>query len=575
MKKPLLMSLAVAALLSGNANAATMYDRFQTMEDEMKQLQNEIADLKAEKASASVAEDDDEESDDGAVATAYDEDEDDDADSEDGDDEDDDEDDDDDMSFEEETEESLEYFDKTLSTINRNTAGNHLKFGVDLRTAVDNIQYKMAGKNAQGEDTAGNDALLTNRLWIKMNWAATDTLSFTGQLAYNKAYGARSGWGNNYAGMETFDWIASENPYDDVVRVRAAYFFYHDTEFFGLDMPWTFSVGRRPSTNGHLINLRDDDPASSPMGHAINVEFDGLSAKFTLMESIGMYVKFCAGRGGTNAAPKFFAVDPINSGAIAAAGTPYATNSNDIPDIDLGGLIFVPYNDGQYALNTQFYYANNLIDANIDNTKNPAAPSIVGMQAVGGLYSATANLIINGIGNEWSDFLDDTTLFFSGAMSVTNPDKTGNNDVNGNPVGMLGSLNPETGYSYWAGLQTPTFSENGHFGLEYNHGTKYWRSITYGEDTLAGSKIAARGDAYEAYWTEPIVDDILSIQLRATYIDYAYTGSNGFFGDATGTPIKISDIQEAAAAGNAQAIGIASQTVDTAQDIRFYIRYRY
>ena len=568
MNKPLLMSLAVAALLTGNANAATMYDRFQAMEDEMKKLQAEIADLKG--AQSAESEDEADEEEDGEeVAVAEDEDEEDSEDEGDDEYEDEDEDDEDEMSFEEETEESLEYFDKTLSQINKNTAGNHLKFGVDLRTSVDNIQYKMAGKNAQGEDTQGNDALLSNRLWVNMNWAATDTLSFTGQLAYNKTYGARSGWGNNYAGFETFDWIASENPYDDVVRVRSAYFFYHDTEFFGLDMPWTFSVGRRPSTNGHLINLRDDDPASSPMGHAINVEFDGLSAKFTLVESIGMYVKFCAGRGGSNAQPKFFSASPMD-GTVATVGTSFATNDADIPDIDLGGLIFVPYNDGQYAINTQFYYATNLIDANIDSS-NPAAPKFTGMQTVGGLYSATANFIVNGIGDEWSDFLDETLFFVSGAMSVTNPDQK---DASGNTIGMLGSTDAETGYSYWAGLQTPTFSENGRFGLEYNHGDQYWRSITYGEDTLAGSKIAARGDAYEAYWTEPIVDDILSIQLRATYIDYKYTGSEGFFGNATGASRKISDVQ-AAAATNPVIAGQASITVDTAQDIRFYIRYRY
>jgi len=560
MNKPLLMSLAVAALLSGNANAATMYDRFQAMEDEMKKLQTEITDLKAEKT---VDEDADESEE---VATVDSDDEDADE-SEDADDEgdDEDEDDEDEMSFEEETEESLEYFDKTLSQINKNTAGNHLKFSVDFRTTVDNLQYKMAGKNAAGEDTAGNDALLTNRLWLNMNWAANEHLSFTGQLAYNKAYGARSGYTGQIAGFETFDWITNENPYDDIVRVRSAYFFYRNDTFLGSDIPWTFSIGRRPSTNGHLINLREDDSAASPMGHTINVEFDGLSSKFSFEDLTGidgMYVKFCAGRGGTNAGPKFFTVNPSTANTVNPITGSYATNSKDIPNIDLGGLIFVPYSDGQYSFATQYYYAANLIDANV----NPSTGQFLGMQTVGGMHSITANFVMNGIGNEWSDFLDESMFFISGATSITNPDAGQT---------MLGSSDRETGYSYWAGLQTPTFSENGRFGLEYNHGSQYWRSITYAEDTLSGSKVAARGDAYEAYWTEPIVDDILSIQLRYTYVDYAYTGSNGFFGSTTGTATKITDIQAAAAAGDPRSIAAASQIVDTAQDIRLYIRYRY
>ena len=551
MKKPLLISLAAAALLTGNLNAASMFDRMTEMETEMKALQTELAEVKAAKAVA-VEADDDEEADD----TDDDEGEDDEA-SDDEDDEDD----------EDDIEESLEYFDSKISELNKATTGNHLKFGVDFRTAVDNLQYKMADGSKQS-----NDALLTNRLWLNMNWAATENLSFTGQLAYNKAYGARSGYSGQIAGMETLDWITNENPYDDIVRVRSAYFFYRDSDAV---IPWTFSIGRRPSTNGHLINLRDDDSAASPMGHNINVEFDGASAKFTVYEDWGTYFKFCAGRGGSNASPKFFSVSPTNGQLNVTA--PYASNSNDIPDIDLGGIIFVPYNDGQYSIGTQYYYANNLIDAaplngilsdgtiagptNPPSNTNPViGAQFTGMENVGGMHALTANFMINGIGNDWGDFLDETTFFASAAMSITDPDE----DVT---QGMLGSTDVKKGYSYWVGLQIPSLiTDEGRWGVEYNHGSKYWRSITYAEDTLAGSKIATRGEAYEAYLTEPIVGNILTFQVRYTYIDYKFSGSNGFFGGTTGTPTEISTLTPQTG---------STITVDTAQDIRAYIRYRY
>ncbi len=504
MNKPLLISLATTLVLFNNLGANSLDIRLQEMEKEMKSLKHELTILK-EKDKSKINE----------------------------------------------LEDQVSNLEEDIEDINTRTNGNALKFGVDFRSAIDNLNYKMA----DGEK-AGNDALLTNRFWLNMDWKATDNLSFTAQLAYNKAFGNRSGFNGGYPGFETFDWITNENAYDDIVRVRSAYFFYRDDTLFGSEIPWTFSIGRRPSTNGHLVNLRDDDKAASPMGHNINVEFDGASAKLGLSELSGidgMYLKFCAGRGGSNANAKFFTLD-MNSGTPNISA-PYATNDADIPDIDLAGLIFVPYNDGQYQIGTQYYYATNLVDANI----NPTTGQFMGMDNVGSLHAFTANIKIDGIGDEINDFLDDTTVFFSAAWSMTDPKDGGQ--------GMLGSQDSKTGSSFWVGAQFPSLiSENGRWGLEYNHGDKYWRSITYAEDTNIGSKIAARGSAYELYFTEPLHEDILSFQLRFTYIDYDYSGSNGFFGSSTGTPVSIDDLKGTPYAGI---------TVDTAQDIRAYIRYKF
>jgi uncharacterized small protein (DUF1192 family) len=535
MKTPLILSVAAAAILSVGLQADETTDRMEAMEAQIEALQAELSAMKDAKTDAAEAAEDDEEGSE-----------------EEGD----------------ETDERLTDLEEQVSTINKNTSGSHLKFGVDFRTAVDNLNYKMAGKAYNpdtmafdGDDTQSNDAFLTNRLWLNMEWLATENMSFTGQLAYNKAYGYRSGFAGGYPGFETFDWITNENAYDDVVRVRSAYFFYRNDTFLGADIPWTFSIGRRPSTNGHLINLRDDERPASPMGHNINVEFDGMSSKFSFEELTGidgMYIKFCAGRGGTNANAKFFTVSMENNNTLGTAA-PYAKNDADLPDIDLGGLIFVPYDDGQYSLGTQYYYATHLIDASV--TPTPGGYVFNGMEDVGSMHAVTANFMINGIGNGWSDFLDDTVFFASGAMSITEPKENGQ--------GMLGSTDSKTGSSYWVGLQIPTlFTDMGRIGFEYNHGDKYWRSITYAEDTNIGSKVAARGSAYEAYYTDYLIEDVFSFQIRYTYIDYDYTGSNGFFGTATGEPLKIDDL----ATTNP---GLASVTVDKAQDIRFYLRYRY
>jgi len=550
MNKPLLLSLAAAALLGTSLNAESMYEKFQAMELQMQEMKKEIATLKAQDTDADAEVDSEEEVEADEAETSDDTEEEQDDKDESADEESEDDEDDDENEEEEEmdVEEEIRDMQESISDINKATNGNSLKLGVDYRFAVDNMQYKMANG-----DEHGNDAFMTNRLWINMNWAATKNLSFTGQLAYNKAFGQRSTSNTGY-NFETFDWIANENAYDDVVRVRSAYFLYRNDTFFGSSVPWTFSVGRRPSTNGHLVSLRDDDKPASPMGHTINVEFDGLSSKFSFDKWVdGMYIKLCAGRGMSNAAQKF-------------SSAPYSNSNTANPDIDLLGLIFVPYNNGQYGLATQYYYANNLIDQQFSAMGVPQNS----FDTVGGLHSFTANFTVNGIGDEINDYLDDTFFFVSGAVSRTDPKDRGAQ------TGMLGSAEAQNGYSAWAGIQMPSFmTEDGRWGVEYNYGSKYWRSITYGEDTNIGSKLATRGSAYEAYFTEYLVEDILSLQIRYTYIDYEYSGSNGFFGNTTGNSMSISDIQAGAAAGNPQMIGMASQVVDTAQDIRFYLRYKY
>ena len=527
MKKPLVISLVTATLLSTNVYAQSMYEKFEAMQKEMQMLKQEVATLKKEKNSEPEAQMAEKDTDEEEAISIEEEDDD--------------------------LEETLEFFDSKISQLNKATSGNRLKFGADYRFSLDNIKYKMADKSK-----AENDALMTNRLWINMFWKANNELSFRAQVAYQKAYGARSGASNPASSSyENFDWVTNENAYDGNMRLKNAYFFYKNDTFASLDVPWTFSIGRRPSTNGHLINYRDNDISSSPMAHTVNVEFDGLSSKFTLSKEWGTYVKFCAGRGLSNAAPKF-------------SYAPYA-ETTDIPEIDLLGLIFVPFNSGQYSLNTQYYYANNLIDS-----VSPTDQTL-GFDTVGGMHSFTANLLFKGIGNEWSDFLDESTFFISGAYTKTDPKDNkrmlyGATDENG----ATQTGDSKTGYSYWIGAQFPSLiSKDGNWGLEFNHGSRYFRSITYAEDTNIGSKVAARGNAYEAYFTEYLIEKYLSMQIRATYIDYKYTGSNGFFGATSGASMEIDKIKAAAAAGDAASQAMLPMIVDKAQDIRLYIRYRY
>jgi len=467
-----------------------------------------------------------------------------------------------------------------LSAVKKQANNDNLKFNVDYRFSYDNIEYK----HADGTKTE-NDDLMTNRLLLGMGYAPRDDLAFVGQLSYNKAFGDSAnhsqvntaGGPATEPGYQNFDWVTNENATDNSVKVKQAYFIYFGN--IADKVRYTASVGRRPSTGGLPTNLREGDEPQSPLGHGINVEFDGASFRFDLDKITtvsGMYFKICLGRGMTNAKPRF-----------DMAGNDYAKDETKSGDIDLAGFIFVPYDNGQYKMLTSFYWAQNLIgftqadmmayqmaSMGMDPTQsNPMTGQYVpanidpafsnfyqlayapSFHDVGNYHGGAITLMADGIGDFWSDFLDGTKVFLSYAYSVTQP-KHG--------MSMLGSLDDKWGHSWYAGIQIPCLlNEGAKIGLEWNKGSKYWRSFTYAEDTMIGSKLAARGTAWEAYYLWPILDKTLTAELRYTQIDYDYTGSNSFFGD-DGAPYTMDE---------AKMYGM--NPVESARDLRFTMRYTY
>ena len=401
----------------------------------------------------------------------------------------------------------------------------------------------------------------------------------------NKAFGADFGYPGRAHGLgQQFDWTGNAALSDNHLHVSEAYWLYLGDSAFGLDMPWTFSIGRRPSTSGFLGNLREDDPAASPLAHVINVEFDGLSTKldFSNITGIpGLSFKLCMGRGATSATPLF------------ESATPYADDV--LENIDMAGFIFEPYNDGQYIVKTTWFKAFNLPDLAPDPATGFPADYF---DQYGDIQGAAISVLVDGLTED--GYFADAKIFGSFAWSKTEPDSGS---------AMLGSPNDETGTSYWFGAQLPV-TEKGVVGLEFNHGSQYWRPFTYAEDTMIGSKLAARGDAWEAYFTYQLTD-ALSAQVRYTNIDYDYMGSQGFFGNTTGNAMAIDDVKAGASAfddvmagatamgvtpqeaimgagyaatpedaetmwqGLQMAKGMSAQVVESAQDFRFYLRYRF
>ena len=429
---------------------------------------------------------------------------------------------------------------KKISAVNKLAANDNLKFNADLRTTYDAISYK----NGAGQKSS-ND-IFSNRLWIKMAYAPTNNLAFYSTVAYNKMYGQTTAPSK---GFNYYDWLVSETVNgSDELLLKEAYWLYKNDTFLGMDIPWTASIGRRPSTDGLLVNYREDQKAKSAIGHNINMDFDGASFNY-LLENItdvsGMAIKLCFGRGMSNVKTRFNGITTQSDGTIKLSPSYDYTKADGFDNTDLVGVLFKPYDDGQYAVHSVWFKAFNLPGMEATSTSG-----IYNFKQLGDVSGGAVSLVIDGIGDEISDMLDDTTVFASFAYSTTDP-----------KTRMLGHSESKTGTSLYLGANWPCqLMDDARVGVEYNHGTKYWRSFTYGEDTLAGSKLATRGDAYEIWFVKNLIGKQLTAEARYTYMDYKFTGSNGFFGDA-GTPMEISSSTPYA--------------IDSAQDIRLSLRYRY
>jgi hypothetical protein len=137
--------------------------------------------------------------------------------------------------------------------------------------------------------------------------------------------------------------------------------------------------------------------------------------------------------------------------------------------------------------------------------------------------------------------LADIDLFLSGSWSHTKPSSVSRNpffEIMGQ--GLLnsnGELESRDGYSIYAGAIFPMPLE-ARLGLEYNWGSQYWLNFSGAEDSLVASKLAARGQVWEAYYHQPIFDRNFFLTLGGQYYDYDYTGS----GNPIGEPVKISEL---------------------------------
>jgi len=364
-----------------------------------------------------------------------------------------------------------------------------------------------------------NQALQTNRLRLNFNAKMTDNFSFSGRLSMYKVFGDSTGVQvfNGQPNTVNMDGTTATVPNSDILRVERAYFDW--TNIAG--SPLYLSIGRRPSTEGPPLNLRQDEPrGGTPLATLIDYQFDGITVGYHFGEKTT--VRACYGVGYDSG---------FGNGTLANG------QSNGLSDTHFIGGNLDLWNTEKTLLQVTIARAFDVTDG-FDGltvfTTNPLTGE-TGLPPAVLRFTPTKNLgAIDLAGVVFQQHRGRFDLFGSVNWSGLRPI-----NVTG-PFGGLGSDPFSTpvnhdGYMLYAGARYDFPNDRTKAGFEFNHGSKYWFNFAQAQDDIILPKTSVRGNVYEAYITHRINPHFIA---KADYIHYDAQWSGS--GWDVGAPEKLS-----------------------------------
>ena len=369
--------------------------------------------------------------------------------------------------------------------------------------------------------TETNDNNWVNRFRINMDADISKGLKFTGRLAVFKNWASTSG-----SAMPDNS-SRAHAPGDSTVMLDRAYVDWIPD----IPIPLAITFGRQPSTEGLGSEIKENRKRQSTYPALV---FDGESEgivttlgleRYTGLKNSGLRLFYAKG---------FQSNDQYNY---------FLDNYRmDVPDTPVAGLFFeteIPKLPKSYLVMS--YVRGNEFPDMFENKVE------LGDMDLFALHMQANDLMDSGL-----------DVFFSYAMNVTHP--------NGNIYSMT-AMNPQTGELIYAAdgsiltvpmggfmTSTPgdTESQDGwalytglaytipvdslkrpKIGFEYNHGSQYWFSYTWGS-VETYNKLATRGDVYDFYYIQPF-NRYLYLRTGYTMVDYSYSGS----GMHLGKPMEV------------------------------------
>ncbi|SHO48194.1 DUF3373 family protein [Desulfopila aestuarii] len=386
-----------------------------------------------------------------------------------------------------------------------------IKFYGDYRGRLD---YYSADRKF-GSDV-DNDTLWTNRFRLNMRAKATENMEFKARLAMFKAWGNQSGFYDASGAMwPVFDGNVTRTPEDSALYVDRVFVNWNNIG----GIPMWFSIGRRPTTDGPPAEMRmgTDERMATPMSF-MDWPFDGISVGYAWSwgnETMGdSRIRFCYGRG-------------FEAG-LQADNSPQS--ADNIDDMDFAGLSWDVMKKDDRFLYLQSYVAFNVI--RYPDFQNPDDTDYYNS-----IYGDNDNL-----GKIWhsaavyEDKVSNLNYFIAGGLSYAMPDDSGwgmFSDFARMGAGLKGpNYDNETGYSLYAGVRYDIDDIGLKVGGEFNWGSQYWIAMAPGHDEIYMSKLATRGQVYEAYLIYDLpTGDVISkyaktfMRLGYQHYEYDYAGS--------------------------------------------------
>jgi len=385
-----------------------------------------------------------------------------------------------------------------------------LKFGVGFKTTLDNFTKKYASGRV-----VKNSNIWSNKLMLNAKADITDSMKFYARLSMYKY------WGSSYVHTySSYDNMQGRVPADSSIYVERAYLDW----FFNQNgkLPFALTIGRQPSGDGPSYQFKDNTTRKATYSALLyDGAADGIVATLNLSKLLHYkktYLRFGYAKG-------FGYAETANDIGNAYIGA----SNNDLKDTNVYGVF----------LDTSLpFIENSLVQFSASKMKdivaNPLDGSAVTNKNLGDMDIYGAMVEITNLKNMNLD------LFAHYGYVKAHPNLNSYYGYGG-LLNSPGDRLSKSGDAFWIGSRYG-FGKRAKYkiGLEYNHGSKNWVTLTQGSFDPY-NKLATRGDAYEAY-VMYVANRYLNIRLGYIRIDYDYTRSGWFVGE----PLPLSIVSSTA-----------------------------
>ncbi len=368
-----------------------------------------------------------------------------------------------------------------------------------------------------------NNVLYTTRLRLNLRSEISEHMSFSGRLAMYKAWGDSTGVQvfNGQPNSINIDGSTAGVPNSDIVRVDRAYFDWNAIADTGLYV----SIGRRPSTSGPPTEVREGRlRGGTPLGHVVDYQFDGVTVGYAFKEAMpGAIWRFCYGLG-------------YESGF--GSGDQLQAPADRLKDVHFGGFNLDLYSTDRMFVQGTVLRAfnvtdgfNSLVVLPVDPVTGNAVQAPVVMR-----FTPSANLGNIDLAAMAFERTDGRVKWFGSFAGMwTHPENvtTAFGGLLSDPFSTPVS---HDAWSAYAGARYDFKNNKTQIGAEYNHGSQYWFNFTQSADEILLSKLATRGNVYEAYLNHQL-NKAAALRVSGMRYDYQYSGSGWHMGE----PKKLSD----------------------------------